>query len=77
MGKTLKFTANIQFTPRGTAPANTVLDITNREEALNEILEEIKRRIEKEVPINSDCSITIGHSISHTTFNVIACPEKV
>jgi len=77
MAKTLRISANIQFTPIGTAPVNTVLDITNREDAIKEILEEIKRRIEKEIPINSDCSITIGHNISHTTFNVEVCPESV
>jgi hypothetical protein len=62
MAKSLEISVNIVFS----APLSTedsMYDVTTREQAIKDIYQEIKRRIEDNVPEFSQCAPIISHKI--------------
>jgi len=65
MAKSLEISVNIVFS----APLSTedsMYDVTTREQAIQDIYQEIKRRIENHIPEFSLCTPIIAHKIKKT-----------
>jgi len=66
MAKILNISLNVIYAPEFEGvEQGSVYDIISREEAIETILGEVKRRIKENVPSGSDCSITLGHKIKN------------
>ncbi len=70
MTKIMNISINIIYSPEfESVSTDSIYDITNREDIIEQATEEIKRRIKENVPSTSDCSITIGHKITKNYTN--------